>query len=371
MSPEVEVVERPREDRVQHKRSKSESHQGLETPQPSEWVLHDHHRRSREPKEKPSLTEGEVPGDRSCQHIHDKIAHSELTNTQPELYSNSADVIETISTENETETSSTLSGDELLNSKAHLEQLRNAEATSKQELQLEREAHSETKAKLQSIITALESTEKNFVEKMRKHSISTKLCKDAQQRSRETHEQQLQELRVQHEDRYQSVVLSKDEEVRALKIELESVSEKNEESLKASRREVDDANQQRDDAISIQKALLSQLAAARKQKEDYVLMMQEKSDTKDRELDDAQDQLEATRDKLAANQSKSDSIIAKLREEMKTANEDHQTSKALHEAQKTLNKTLENKNKLLEKRSSEAKEKLKNLQAGSSSLLSQ
>lgn len=361
MAPKLEVEERQDlgEDRVQHKRSKSESYQGLETPQHAESFFHGYHRRTLDPKEQIDLTEDRVPGDRFYQRIHDEEAHSESLDMQPELYNKDADIVEKINVKNKTESSSKISGGKVLVPIAHLERLQDGEATSKQELRLERDAHSNTKAMLHSTTTALEAVEKELAKMTRSHTVVAALLNDARQ-----------ELK-KDQDYHQSIVLAKDEEMRAMKDSLESVCKKSDESLKAIRMEADDAIQQRDEAIRFHKALDSQITAVRKEKEEHVLRMQEELDSKICALEANQQNLAIVQGKLTANRAKANSAMSKLREEIETANEDHEASKELHEAQKTLNRTLENKNKLLEKRSSEAKEKIKHLQSGSSSLSSQ
>lgn len=375
MAPEVNVVERQNlcEGRVRHERSKSESHKDPESSQLVGSVFQDYRRGSRGPKQQTSLIEDGILGKRSCQGIHDRKAHSEPLNKQPELFSKSSDVPETRSN---TRTSDTLSENELPNSQARLEKGQDAEATIKRELEVEHNAHSDTKAKLQSTIDALENVEKKLKEKKRSHAALASMHNDAQQRFKER-EQYVQALNSQQENHYQSIVLAKDEDLKALQIQLETVSKKSEESLKAIKMEADAAIRERDEAFKFCEILKGQLEALRKGNEDRTLRMQEQLDGSIRELDAKQEKLEATQgkleatqDKLAKSRSKADKIISKLREELQTADEDCQTSKDLYEAQRSLNKTLHTKNNQLEKRSSDAKDKLKELHTGSSRFLS-
>lgn len=362
MAPEVNVVEGQNlcEDRVRHKRSESESHKDPESAQHAGSVFHEHLRGSHGPRKQAGLTGDGVSGDKSCQHNHDKKAHSEPLNKQPELPSNSGDILETTSN---TSNSGTLSDNEPPSLKAHFKQGQDAEAMSKRELELERNAHSGTKAKLQSTTIALEAVERKFEEKTRSHTALAVLQKEAQQKVRER-EQHIQDLKSHHEHLHYSVVSAKDEDLRVLQIQLESLTKKSEESLKAVKTEAVATTQERDKIFKFSKALQSQLTAAKKEKEELVLKIQEMQDSNNRKF-------ESMRENYAANQRKAKSSRSKLEEELQNANEEHQTAKELYEAEKTVNKKLEARNKNLEKRSSEAKEKVKTLLAGQSSFLVQ
>lgn len=360
MAPEVNVTERQDlcEDRVRHQRSKSESHKDPESAKTAGSVFHKHRRGSWGPKMQAGLTEDGVPGDRSCQHIHDTKTHSDSLNKQPELFSNSFEIPQTTSN---TSTPGLLPDNELRNVKAHFQSDQDAEAEGKRELELERNAHSSTKAKLQSTTMTLEAVEKKLKDKTRSQNALVGLHKDAQQRVKER-ERQIQDLKSHHEHHHQSVLSAKAEHLRALQTELESVTKKSEESRKAVKTEADAATQERDKAFKFSKALQSRLAAANKEKEELALRIQEIQDANNREL-------ESMREDYAAYQRKAKSSKSKLEKELEDANEEQQTAKELYEAEKLVNKKLETRNKLLEKRSSEAKEKVKTLQAGQSSFL--
>lgn len=374
MAPEVNVVEGQNlcEERVRHKRSKSESHRDPASAQNPGSVFQEYFRGSHGPKKEAGLAEDGLPGDRSCQHIHEEKAHFDPLNKQLELFSNSADISET---RTNTTSSDTLSENEHPNSKAHFEQVQDAEATSKRELELERNAHSGTKAELQSITTSLEAVEKRLKEKTRSYTALAGLHKDAQQRVKER-EQHIEYLKFDHEHQYQSLASAKDEDLRALQIQLESVTKKSAESLKVAKAETEVATRERDEACKSCEISKSRLAAVMRGNEDRTLSMQEQLDGRIRQLDAQQKQLDATQDnldsmqdELAENRIEANKIISKLQKDLQIAIEDCQASRDLFEAERLLNKALNTKNNQLEKRSTDAKEKLKETQAGSSRFL--
>lgn len=360
MAPEFKVEEGQNlyDDRVRHKRSQSGSHSDPDSDQNAGSVFQKHLRGGYDPKTQVGLAKDEAAGDRSCQHIHEEKPQPEPLNKQPELFSNSAEILMTISN---TSSSGTLSENEMPNLKTQFEQGQDAEATSKRQLELERNAHSGTEAKLQSTTISLEAVEEKFKEKTRSYTALANLHEHAQQRVKEL-EQQIRHLKSHHEHQYQSIASKKDEDLRALQMKLDFVTKKSEESLKVVKTEADVATQERKKALKSSKALHSQLVAANKENEKLVITIQKMKEASDREL-------EFTREDHAAYRRSAESSKAKLEWELQDADEEHQMAKELYESEKNVNKKLEARNKLLEKRSSEAKEKVRTLQAGQSSLL--
>lgn len=357
-------------DRGRSKRSNSQSCEAAATPDRAESDFHGGHRGSSSAEEYIDLCGGD-PDYRHSELFCDGDAHEEPPSKRPKLCSDLIPVSDNTSTNNATKATNLLSDEELIYSKTDFENLQRAEARSRQDLDLERLAHADTKNKLDTTTEDLRVCDETLNEMKYRHSVRMTSDAKSLEAHTENHERKLRNLQEGFEQEKKRIELAKEEALRGLKTQIDVLRQEGIEALKCLKTQFEtDLHIKNGDM----KELKTQFEALRREKdEDQKALRNEiegicqEKETLAAQLNITSRDLAATREKFASHRDDTSTRNAELEDELKILYEEQEMSKELHETRVLLNKKLETRVKSYDKKLSEAREKLKRSQAGSSS----